>query len=316
MPIALVGAAVAAAGSVAAGSMKANAARKAGNKQVSALEAQLQSLESDLNTDSMNQRALEADDRNIQQRLDLQAKYDPALRDLRTAGSDKLLGIVNNLGNNASDRVAAQLEKEALPQDMGLEDLRKRFIVTANEELDAGGMLTPDVQAEIARAGLEVGGSVTGSQGSGFNKNISRQLLGERSLALRAERQQRAVGLANTASQLQAQRISLLAQIMPQLRANTESNAQIASGGLQISDALLPAAGLSGADVTNIWMAKVGAKNQLTQQKADVQAKSTLAQGTAWGEAIGGATSSLGGASGLGGMTGSLFKPSTWAMKT
>jgi outer membrane murein-binding lipoprotein Lpp len=162
MPIALVGAAVAAAGSVAAGSMKANAARKAGNKQVSALEAQLQSLESDLNTDSMNQRALEADDRNIQQRLDLQAKYDPALRDLRTAGSDKLLGIVNNLGNNASDRVAAQLEKEALPQDMGLEDLRKRFIVTANEELDAGGMLTPDVQAEIARAGLEVGGTCHG----------------------------------------------------------------------------------------------------------------------------------------------------------
>jgi hypothetical protein len=50
----------------------------------------------------------------------------------------------------------------------------------------------------------------------------------------------------------------------------------------------MPAAGMTGTDVANIWLARVGAANSLTQQVGNVQSNAALAQGNIWNSAMGG----------------------------
>ncbi len=55
-----------------------------------------------------------------------------------------------------------------------------------------------------------------------------------------------------------------------------------------------PQAGPTGSDIGNIWLARVGATNQLMGQAGQVGAAGALAQGSIWSNALGGATSSAG----------------------
>jgi hypothetical protein len=55
----------------------------------------------------------------------------------------------------------------------------------------------------------------------------------------------------------------------------------------------MPNAGFTGTDVANIWLARVGAANSLTQQAGNVQSAAALAKGAAWSSAMGGASVNL-----------------------
>jgi hypothetical protein len=50
---------------------------------------------------------------------------------------------------------------------------------------------------------------------------------------------------------------------------------------------MVPQVGLSGSDIANIWMARVGATNQLAQAQADAAARGGMGVAQAWQPAIG-----------------------------
>jgi hypothetical protein len=57
---------------------------------------------------------------------------------------------------------------------------------------------------------------------------------------------------------------------------------------------MLPGGGLSGTDVANIWLARVGATNQLSQNAANVAAQGTLGQAQNWGNLLGSQSGNIG----------------------
>jgi hypothetical protein len=87
-----------------------------------------------------------------------------------------------------------------------------------------------------------------------------------------------------------------LQNLFPRLSQTQLANLGGAQGNLGVSNSLLPNAGLTGSNVANVWLARVGATNQLAQSAAQVQAQGTMGQATAWGQALGGASSAIGSA--------------------
>jgi hypothetical protein len=80
----------------------------------------------------------------------------------------------------------------------------------------------------------------------------------------------------------------VLNTLFPNLSALQSANMSRSTQAFNLSQAAMPNAGLSGTDVANIWMARVGAANSLTQQAGNVQAANALAQGQAFSNIAGG----------------------------
>jgi hypothetical protein len=120
--------------------------------------------------------------------------------------------------------------------------------------------------------------------------NITREMIGERALKLKSERQAKAVTLTDAAAALEQNRNALLQSLFPALKNVQLANISAAKTGFDVSNAAMPEAGLSGQSIANIWLARVGATNQLAQQEANVGAANTAAQGQIWSNALGGAT--------------------------
>ena len=57
---------------------------------------------------------------------------------------------------------------------------------------------------------------------------------------------------------------------------------------LQQSNAIMPNAGLSGNDIANLWLARVGATTSLNRDSANVAARGAQGVAQAWQPAIGG----------------------------
>jgi hypothetical protein len=148
------------------------------------------------------------------------------------------------------------------------------------------------------QTGLEKSGMVTGKAGAqGVGGQLIRQLIGTAGINLQGERQKRATALAGAAQELEASRQSILQNIFPNLSAVQLNQLTGQQNVLNQSNSMVPQVGLSGSDIANLWMARVGATNQLAQAGADARAARgagslmpTARQ--AWGSVFGPSTTS------------------------
>lgn len=276
------------AGTIAAASMQADAVKDATRMQINALKEQRNFVFNQLSPEVIGPQAQAADIERAKSRLALQGITDPALLAARYEASGALLEEAQKLGRGPSEAVAQQAAYEALKGGGTAEQMKQRLIDTALEELNAGATLPQDVQAELVRAGLERSGAVSGAATSrGLGGNITREMVGERALALKSERQAKALAMTQAADALEQNRASLLQTLFPALKANQLSNIGGAQTALAASASEMPEAGLSGESIANIWLARVGATNQLAQSAADAAARSQMGQAQAWSNAIG-----------------------------
>lgn len=277
--------------------MAAQGAKEAAEIQAKAIEKARKFVFENLDPAVIQGQATAADTEHEKQRLALQAILDPSLSQLRYTASDQLLDQTQRLGTGPQEAVAQAAAAEALAGGPAMQDLKTRLIDAAMMELDAGASLPPDVQAELVQTGLERAGMVTGRAGpTGIGGTALRQELGQGAIKLQADRQARAAMLSQTASGLEAQRQQILQSLFPALQAKDLSNIQASQGALMTSEGLKPESGLSGSDIANIWLARVGATSQLSQQAGAVKAAGALGASQAWAPAIGQAVGTLGNA--------------------
>jgi hypothetical protein len=262
--------------------------------QINAAEKQKQFVFENLNPDKINPLAKEADIDRARSRLALQGSIDPALLAARYAGSEKLLQGIEGIDTGAGDVVANVAAQEAVQGGDVASQMKQRLIDAAIGEMEAGATLPPDVQAELVKAGLERSGSVSGAATSrGLGGNITREMVGVRALALKDQRQGKAIAMTAAASGLEQSRAQLLSSLFPALKQTQLQNIDAAKTGLAASEAAMPNSGLSGESVANIWLARVGATNKLAQDAADAAAKGTMGAAQAWSGAIGAGTKAL-----------------------
>jgi len=283
-----------AAGSIASASIQASAVKDAAKLQIDALNKQKDFVYQQLQPQVINEQATSADIENAKNKLALQSQIDPSLLAARYTGENQYAQQVGQIGQAPADVVAQQATNEALDQGATgvAAQMKQKLIDAAMQEMNAGATLPPDVQAELVKAGLERTGMVTGSARStpGIGGNIVRSMIGERALALKAQRQQQAVGLTGAAQNLETSRNSLLQSLFPGLSQLQAQNQALSSGAVKTSEATMPEAGLTGQSIANIWLARVGATNQLAQSQADAASKAAMAQGSIWGQGMGAAT--------------------------
>lgn len=281
-------------GSIAGSAIQASAVKKAMKMQIDALERQRKFVFEQLEPGRVGAQALGADIERAKNQLALQTIIDPALAATRYASSEALLRQLQGMEGGAGDVVAQQAAAEALGTTGDFQAVKERLIDTALEELDAGATLPRDVQAELVQAGLERTGAVTGRATSrGLGGTIQRQLIGKAALELQASRQQRAQALAGTAQNLDLARANILQGLFPALKQSQLSNLAATQQALQTSAGQIPEAGLTGESVANIWLARVGATNQLAQAQAAAAAQGTRDIGAAWAQGVGGLTRGL-----------------------
>lgn len=277
-----------AAGSIAAAAIQADAIKSATDAQIDALERQRDFVYKELEPSKVGGQALSADVQRAQGRLALQGVTDPALLAARYAAQNAILQGSQELGTGSpADIVARVAASEAVEGAPRMEEAKNRLIDQAFTELDAGATLPPDVQAEIVKAGLERSGQTVGSaSGSGISGTILRKLIGQEGIRLQAERQQRAAALIDEAAKLEQSRQQVLGSLFPNLSAMQLNTLAGQRANLAASQELLPQAGLSGSDVANLWLARVGATNQLASQAANIGMQGGLGAAQAWGQGL------------------------------
>lgn len=328
--IATVGGVVGALGGVAGSLLSADSAGKATQMQTDALNKQRQFVFQNLDPSVVGSQATQADFANAVNRLVVQGKLDPALLDARYGAEGSISDQLKALGQTPG-KVSDQAVLEALNPTPGAAQGRAaltaagnadlaaptagkdQLISAAMDELKAGATLPPDVQAELVKAGLENSGMVTqNSSGQGVGGQILRTILGTAGIQLQQQRQQQATGLLSAAQALDTQRkqtaaglltssqnleqarASILQNLFPSLASTQLSTLAGTQGVLNQSNSMLPNAGLSGTDVANLWLARVGATNQLAQSAANAAAQGTIAQGVAYGNLAGSAAKGVG----------------------
>lgn len=283
-------------GSVAGASIAANAQQEATDAQIKALERQRKFVYSELDPDKINQAALTADTERAKNQLALQAVVDPELLRQRYASQAAISKQLQDItsGESASDQVAAQAAAEALGGGGVAAQAKQQLIDAALQELSLGATLPPDVQAELVQTGLQRSGKSSGGPGGGgFGGQILTTQLGSAGVALQKQRQDQAMGLLGRAQDLENSRAGILGSLFPALQTGSVNKLSAASNVLAQSDKLSPEAGLSGSSIANVWLARVGATNQLAQDAAEAAARGGQAQAQYLNTAIGAATTAL-----------------------
>lgn len=287
---------IGAAGSVAGAAISANAVKNATAAQIKALERQREFVYKELDPSKVGGAALAADRERIQNQLALQALTDPELLRQRYAAQAATSSQLEDLlsDESAAARVEAQATEEALAGAPRMQEAKEALIDAALRELQLGATLPPDVQAEIVQTGLQRSGSATrGAGGAGFGGQVLTTALGTAGLQLQADRQQRAAGLLEAADNLERSRASILGSLFPNLQSSNLSRLGAADTVFKTSAAAVPEAGLTGESVANLWLARVGATNQLAQQSADAVARGGFAQAQILNKGIGDVTGYL-----------------------
>jgi hypothetical protein len=279
-------------GSVASAAISADAVKSATKMQVDALQRQKDFVFQQLNPEAIGGAATSADVQRAQQRLALQGQIDPALLAQRYASEGAIGKTAADIagGQTPADQVAAVAAQEAVAGTPGMQEAKKGLIDAALKELSAGATLPPDVQNELVRTGLEKSGMVTGAaSGKGFGGQILRTILGTAGINLQAQRQQRAAALTTAAQDLETKRQAILGTLFPNLQNVQLKGLQAQQGVLQQSNQMVPEAGLGGTDIANLWLARVGATNQLAQSAADAASRGGMAQAQIWNQGLGNA---------------------------
>jgi hypothetical protein len=278
---------------VASSAISSSSASKAAQSQTNAINAAQANLDN-LDPNVVNEQALQADTARAKNQIALQAQIDPALAAQRQQSEGMLSAQLSQIGNAQSDQVANAATQSALAGVPGLQSGEASLVSAANQNLAAGATLPADLQAQMMQSGLEQTGAVTGTATArGAGGPILQQVLGTAGLQLQQQRQTQAANLMTAAGNLDSQRQQILQSLFPKLQTQQLNNMSATSGVLNNSNNLLPQAGLSGANVANIWLAKVGATNQLTIQAGNVNAQNALAQGAATNQGIGAVSGTL-----------------------
>lgn len=281
-----------AAGQVASAYIQASAIKDAADAQIAALERQRDFVYNQLEPGRVNQQAIAADIDQARNRLAAQGLVDPALLQSRYNAEEAISRQAGALGaGSEAGKLGTLAAGEAATGVKGMGDLKTRLIDEALKELNAGATLPPDVQAELVKAGLEKSGSVTGkASAQGTGGTILRTLLGTAGLALKSQRQEKAAKLGEAAQGLEESRQRILGTLFPNLSNVQLNQLQGQQRVLQQSQDLMPEVGLGGNDIANIWLARVGATNQLSRAAADAAARSGTGVANAWASGLGGAT--------------------------
>jgi hypothetical protein len=281
-------------GSVAGAAISAEAIKEATERQVAALERQRDFVFQNLDPSIVGANATAADIQNAYARLALQAQIDPALARIRGTSQEMLEKQLAELGIDTG-RVSSQAVTEALADRTPQNQAQAAMVDTALQELQAGATLPSDVQAELVKAGLEQSGMTTGAaSGKGVGGQLLRTVLGTAGLNLKQQRQQQAAALMQGASDLEARRQQVLQTLFPSLTQAQLGVMGGTTGALSASEALKPTAGLTGSDVANLWLARVGATNQIGQNIANTEAAAGRTVGQIWGGAVSSGLGALG----------------------
>ena len=269
--------------------INSDAQKAATQAQIDALNKQQQFVYNNLNPSTVNAQATQADIQQALAQLALQKQIDPAMAANRTAAENALLAQTQKIGVQ-SGQVGDQAVAEALaPNNVAAN--KQSLIDAALGDLKAGATLPPDVEAQLVQAGLEQSGMVTqGASASGIGGTIQRQILGTAGIQLQQARQQQAAQLLTTAQNLETSRANVLQSLFPGLAQTQLANLTGAGQSFGTANAAAPNVGLTGNNVANIWLARVGATNNITSQAGNALAQGAMAQGNIWGQALGGAT--------------------------
>lgn len=276
-------------GSIAAAKMQSDAVKKATQMQIDALERQRQFVYNELDPSKIGDMATAADADRAEARLALQSQIDPDALAARYKAEKSILGDLDTLGVQGG-QVSDVAAKEAIAGIPGMQEAKQRLVDAALKELSMGATLPPDVQAELVKSGLEQSGMTTGAASpKGFGGQILRELLGTAGLALKKQRQDQAAGLLGQAQNLEQSRQQILGTLFPNLSAVQLNTLKGKQSVLEQSNQMVPEAGLGGTDIANLWLARVGATNQLAQSAADAAARGATGQAQAWQTGFGAA---------------------------
>jgi hypothetical protein len=301
---------ISAAGAVIGGAIQSDALKGAAAAQQAAIAKELNNVNLGMDPETVNALSVNAGREQAVNQLALQKLVDPNLAATRqAAGADVLKGVedINN-PNSQSNLIARAAVENATTGSQGLDQGKSALIDAALAQLKQGATLPPDVEAQMVQAGLQQGGSATGSaSGTGLGGNILRTVLGTAGLNLQAQRQSQAAGLLQQAGVLQQQKQTTLSTLFPSLASTQLANLSGTAGALKLSNDLVPNTGLSATDTANLWLQRVGAQNALYGGSGTVEAQKKIGQGQAWSQAIGTAASDIGSSvSGMGGMGGGM----------
>ncbi len=325
MSFAAIGVGAAALGGVASGIIGSKASSDAAKTQTDALAKQRNFVFKNLDPSIIGPQATQADFANAINRLVEQGKLDPALLETRYSSEGSIKDQLAKIGQD-SGTISRQAISEAINPTLGKSlnaageaDLaaptagKDQLIAAAMDELKQGATLPPDVQAELVKAGLENSGMVTqtaGGQGTGGQ--ILRTILGTAGLQLKQQREQQAAanltaaqaldtqrkqtatGLLTAGQNLEQSRAAILQNLFPSLASTQLANLGGAASTFGVANSALPNAGLSGTDVANLWLARVGATNQLAQSSANITAQNQINQGQILNTTLGGLTRAAG----------------------
>ena len=264
----------------------ANAMIKATQMQLDALDRVKNLIMTTLDPSSLQNTVLKQDIENIKARLALQQEVDPNLYLVRQ-NSAKLLAEISTQ--------PSLYVKEASPTEYSqqLDKIQQLLLQRAQENIQRGAQLSPEIQAELVASGLEKVGAAglrpsAGGRYGAAGPTVAR-VLGLAGEQLRTAREQAAQQAATTAQQLHSQR---LADLMGLMRGEAATQTALS----ELSRAALPAAGLSGGDLLNLLIQRAnalagvyGAQGQALARQAETvgQAQAQAAQQAA-GAWIGG----------------------------
>lgn len=283
-------------GSIVSAEISSQAQRQAQRAQLDAISQQRDYIFRNLDPNVIAPMSQAQDEARAWAQLALQGKIDPALLQARYAGEAGLTtSLADITGGRGPGQVADVATREALAGTPGMEDVKGKLIDAALADVKAGATLPPDLQAQMVQSGLEQSGMATGfARASGIGGTILQQVLGTAGLQLRAQRMQEAQQLSTTAQNLDANRQNILQSLFPRLQQRQMGQLTAAGSVFGTSQAAAPQAGLTGQDTANIWLARVGATNQLTAQQGQALSQGAMAQGQIWGQAAGGLARGLG----------------------
>jgi hypothetical protein len=170
---------------------------------------------------------------------------------------------------------------KSLETDAAKEEVRNALLKAAKENLSLGSAISPSVQAELMKAGIERASS-TGSRlsSTGLAGAEAGRVLGLTGLQLEQQRQETAAKLFGQVSQLDNQRMQLLGQLFPAFSARRTSLAQIAGVASQIANEAVPEV-FSGQDAATARMSQLQALATLYRQAGESAAKAATAKGSA-----------------------------------
>jgi len=277
-------------GTIVGAAINANAQKKIMNAQLAAIDRARKYLFDNLDPQNIAQQAKIQDLDNAKARLEAQSQLDPELLASRYEAEGRIRKQSAELGIT-SKAVADQAVAEALAGGDTASQGKQALIDAALEQLSAGATLPSDVQAELVKAGLEKSGMVTGAASpKGVGGQLTRQLIGTAGIQLQQQRQAQAAALLGQAQNLETARSGILGQLFPSLAQTQLGVLGGEQSVLEQSNRIMPQAGLTGNDIANLWLQRVGATGALNRDSANVAAAGAQGINQAWAPAIGAAS--------------------------